>query len=575
MKGKGRQSFPFRCLIMDKEKRIDLTDKAIKGVVQSLANSVRDGEDYIPAKAYVTENFWKGTEEFLEKPRKGAKWSLGYANINLTPADYAKHAYYMGGYISPDNKFKNIIEEVVDDMQGRAIALDDGSGRGVSVFCTIDCIGTTNGDIRVIRKKFKNKFEKLFPDKKIASVNVFSTHTHSCVDTEGIWTDFPGKLFRNLGRRYTGKGVLERGADEQYMRFLCEGVSDTLIKAVQDMCEGKLYLAQKDITEDYFSNRNRPSAPSIVTDITRLTFIPSDKKRTPTMIINLPAHPDVAGLPVGDEPGSGRRLSGDYVHYLGEFINRAGYNLMFFNGAICAIYMARDKSNDGLKFNYRYEQSIRFGYEIARIALSLTKTLNEIKKDKLLYNEEEILRDMTLSAQNGGTYTLWCENWEPVEEKKVQPLLNIRLSEVKIPIKNPVMALAGKLKLANFKVLTEGKHKYAIYSEIGYLELGKELKVAMVPGEFCCDLLTGGASLYADGAVSHKDFGYPSVREIFGEDTIAFGLANDAIGYIVPDNDYTMGDPMNHYHELVSLGDETGSSVMKGFIKMAKELGIK
>ncbi len=559
---------------MEKEKRVQLTHKAINGVLKAFANSLKDGSDYIPAEKYVPENFFEGTAEFLEKPAKKAEWSLGYANVDLTPVDYAERNYYMGGYISPDNKFKNLIEEVVDDMQGRAIALDDGSGRGVSVFCTIDCIGTTNGDIRVIRRKFKEKFAELFPEKKIASINVFSTHTHSCVDTEGLWTDFPGKLLRNWRRNKRGKGILERGADEQYMRFLCESVSDTLIKAVSDMCKGELTLAQKDITEDYFSNRNRPSAPSIVTDITRLTFTPEDKNKTPTMIVNLPAHPDVAGLPVGDEPGSGRRLCGDYVHYLGETVNKAGFNLMFFNGAICAIYMARDKSNDGLSFNYRYEQSIRFGREIGRIALSLTKTLDEIKKDKLLYDEAEIVSDTELSKRNGGEYTLWCENWEPVEEIKVAPLLNIRLKEVKIPIKNPLLAAAGKLRLANFKVLVEDKNEYSVYTEIGYIEFGKELKVAMVPGEFCCDLLTGGASLYADGAVSHKDFGYPSVREIFGEDTIAFGLANDAIGYIVPDNDYTMGDPMDHYHELVSLGYLTGSSVMKGFVEMAKELDI-
>ena len=560
---------------MDVEKRINLTDKVIHGVLQGFSNAVKDGSDYIPVEAYVPENFFEGTKKFLKNPSKNGKWSLGYANINLTPLDYAKRNYYMGGYISPDNGFKNLIEEVVDAMKGRAIALDDGSGRGVSVFCTIDCIGTTNGDIRVIRKKFKEKFEALYPDRKIASVNVFSTHTHSCVDTEGIWTDFPGKLLRNFKRKKKGNGALERGADEQYMRFLCEGVSDTLIKAVQDMCEGELTLAQKDITEDYFSNRNRPSAPSIVTDITRLIFTPDDKSKTPTMIINLPAHPDVAGFPVKDEPGSGRRLSGDYVYYLGETVSKAGYNLMFFNGAICAIYMARGKSNDDLKFNHRYEESIRFGREIGRIALSLTKTLDEIKKDKLLYDEAEIVTDTELAKRNGGNYTLWCEGWEPVEEKKVKPLLNIRIKEVKIPIMNPLMAAAGKLKLANFKVLTEGKGKYAIYSEIGYIEFGKELKVAMVPGEFCCDLLKGGASLYADGSITHTDFGLPSVRDIFGEDTIAFGLANDAIGYIVPDNDYTMGDPMNHYHELVSLGCLTGSSVMKGFVEMAKELEIK
>lgn len=557
---------------MTKEKRVALTHKAITGVLQAFSNSLHDGPDYIPAEKYVSENFYEGTQRFLKNPSSKGKWRLGYANVNLTPKDYNEHQYFMGGYITPDNKFKNLIEDVVDAMKGRAIALDDNSGRGISVFCTVDCIGITNGDIRSIRKKFSEKFYALYPEGKLASVNIFSTHTHSCVDTEGLWTDFPGKLLRNAKKNWKKKGILEQGPDEQYMRFLREAVSDTLIKAVQTMVEGKITFAQKDISTDYFENRNRPSAPSIVTDITRLVFIPDDESVTPTMIVNLPAHPDVAGFPVKDEPGSGRRLSGDYVYYMGELINKAGYNFMFFNGAICAIYMSRGASNDDLRFNHRYEQSIRFGREVARIALSLTKTLDEIKADKLLYDEEEIARDTALSKENCGKYTLWCDGWEPVEEKEVKPLLNIRLKEVKVPVRNPLIEAVGKLRLVNYKILTEGKGEYALYTEIGYMELGKELKIALVPGEFCCDLLTGGASLYADGSVSGTDFGYPSVRELFGDDTIAFGLANDEVGYIVPDNDYTMGDPMDHYHELVSLGCETGSSIMRGFVTLKEEI---
>jgi hypothetical protein len=54
---------------------------------------------------------------------------------------------------------------------------------------------------------------------------------------------------------------------------------------------------------------------------------------------------------------------------------------MFFNGAICAIYMACSVTNDGVKLNHRYEMSVRFGREIGRITPALTKTLDEIKKD--------------------------------------------------------------------------------------------------------------------------------------------------------------------------------------------------
>ena len=561
-------------LFLEKEKQVKLLDKTINGALKAFVDSIKSGNEVKSDKAFVTDNFYEGTPTFLDECSDNSKWSLGFADVVLTPSDYQKRPYYMGGYMVPDNKFKNLVEDVVDNMMGRAVALDDGSGRGVSLFCTIDCIGIANADIREIRKRFKEKAEKVFPDVKITSVNVFSTHAHSCIDTQGLWTEFPSKLLRNLKRKYTGRGVLEKGADEQYMRLLYDLVSDTLIEAVKNMTTGEMTFAQKDITEAYFVNKNRPSSTGLVTDITRLTFTPDDKSKTPTIIVNLPAHPDVAGLAVKGEKGSGRRLSGEYVYYLGEVINKAGYNFMFFNGAICAIYMSCDNSTDGLKLNHRYELSVRFGREIGKITLALTKSLDEVKKDKLLYDEQEIEKEIALSRRNGGKYTLWCENWEPVEERKVEPVLNIRIKEIKIPVKNNLMVAVGKLKLANFNVLSEGKNQFAVWSEIGYMELGSDIKIAMVPGEFCCDLLVGGDSLFAKGSVTHTDFGIPPLREIFGKDTIVFGLANDAVGYIVPDNDYTMGDPQNHYHELVSLGYKTGSSVMNGFLKLAKEINI-
>lgn len=561
-------------LFLEKEKQVKLLDKTINGALKAFVDSIKSGNEVKSDKAFVTDNFYEGTPTFLDECSDNSKWSLGFADVVLTPSDYQKRPYYMGGYMVPDNKFKNLVEDVVDNMMGRAVALDDGSGRGVSLFCTIDCIGIANADIREIRKRFKEKAEKVFPDVKITSVNVFSTHAHSCIDTQGLWTEFPSKLLRNLKRKYTGRGVLEKGADEQYMRLLYDLVSDTLIEAVKNMTTGEMTFAQKDITEAYFVNKNRPSSTGLVTDITRLTFTPDDKSKTPTIIVNLPAHPDVAGLAVKGEKGSGRRLSGEYVYYMGEVINKAGYNFMFFNGAICAIYMSCDNSTDGLKLNHRYELSVRFGREIGKITLALTKSLDEVKKDKLLYDEQEIEKEIALSRRNGGKYTLWCENWEPVEERKVEPVLNIRIKEIKIPVKNNLMVAVGKLKLANFNVLSEGKNQFAVWSEIGYMELGSDIKIAMVPGEFCCDLLVGGDSLFAKGSVTHTDFGIPPLREIFGKDTIVFGLANDAVGYIVPDNDYTMGDPQNHYHELVSLGYKTGSSVMNGFLKLAKEINI-
>ncbi len=560
---------------MKKETKIKILDKTINGALGAFSLTLKDGREFSDFDSYKAENFYEGTKRFLKNPSKNGKWHLGYGCVDLVPDDILERPYYLGGYLSPDDNFKNLVQFVIDSMKARIIVLDDNSGRGLSVFCTVDCIGITNADIRKIRKRFAELLKEKHPEKKVASVNVFSTHTHSCIDTEGLWTDLFGKIHRNIKRNRTGKGIPEKGVDEEFSRLLLKRVSETMLKAVEDMKPGEMYIAQKDISDKYFSNKNRPSATGLVTVITRLTFVPDEKTETPTMIVNVPIHPDVAGLPTSDRKESGHELSGDYIYYLGETVNKAGFNFMFFNGAICAIYSSRELSNDGLRLKARYEQSKRFGIEMGRIILSLTKSLDEIKKDKLLFDEDEFENDKKLSEENGNKYTLWCEEWESVTQKQVKPLLNIRIAEVRVPVTNPIIVTAGKLNLANYKVLKESRNRYAVYTEIGYIEFGKEFKVALVPGEYCCDLLTGGASLKAESSFTKKDFKYKTIREIFGEDTYAFGLANDEIGYIVPDNDYTMGDPKDHYHEFVSLGKYTASAINCGFEDMKKELEKK
>ena len=211
---------------MKKETQIKLVEGVINGAINGLFGKLNDGPNFALLKDYVTENFFEGTKEFLKTPAENAVWQLGYASVDLTPKDYKEKEYYMGGYISPDNKFKNLIENVVDKMQGRAIAVSDNSGRGISLFCTVDCIGITNGDIREIRAIFTEEFKKRYPEKTLASVNVCSTHTHSCVDTEGLWTDFPGKILRNRKKNLKKNFDLEQGTDKEYMSFLKKSVSE-------------------------------------------------------------------------------------------------------------------------------------------------------------------------------------------------------------------------------------------------------------------------------------------------------------------------------------------------------------
>ncbi len=555
------------------KKFVRFTESTIHKILGGYADSLQDGPKFINASEYDSRYFYEGSERFQKNPSKKAVWKLGYAIADLTPYDYSSRDYYLGGYLTPDNGFNNRIQKIIDKMQCRIIALDDNSGNGTSFFATIDCIGTGNTDIKLIRRRFADLMKYKYPDAKVASVNVFSTHAHSCVDTQGLWTDTLSKVIHNRKKNRKGKGTYIQGADSEFMFALASKVADGLLRAYEDMTTGTLTFACKNIGETYFTNKNRKSASSLVTNLTRLVFTPDDKEKIPTIIATMGAHPDVAGLPTSDGHGSGRDLCGEYIYYMGETVNKAGFNFMFFNGAICAIYMSCGPSDDGVNLAHRYEKSVRFGRELGRIVLSLTKTLEEIKEDKLLYDDAEIEKEIKESEANGGKYSLWCDNWTPVKEKAVKPMINIRLKEVRLSVTNPLIKIVGKLNLVSYKVLRENDGTYTIVTEIGYLQLGKEINIVLVPGEFCADLLTGGNSLKADGAFNSTDFPYPPLTEIFNKELIAFGLANDAIGYIVPDNDYVLGEFANHYHELISIGKNTGSTIIKAFIEMKKELG--
>ena len=86
-----------------------------------------------------------------------------------------------------------------------------------------------------------------------------------------------------------------------------------------------------------------------------------------------------------------------------------------------------------------------------------------------------------------------------MRETTVQPRLFLRFCEVTLPVTNPLIRAAGKLNLAAYDVLREGR-KYYITTEIGCMELGDEVRVALMPGEVCQDLVVGGASLTAAGS---------------------------------------------------------------------------
>lgn len=509
----------------------------LKAVVPATPK-VRDYEDF-DIDSY--ENFYKGTETFIDSPAQGAAWRLGYSERSVLPADFGEKPYRRAGMLPYANT-----KETFDDLRVRTIVLDDGSGRGKVVFCVIDCIGISNGDVRKIREAVAD----FAAANHIVSINVSATHTHSGLDTQGVWNDPIGTVFNNLLSATTGLVAVKSGVDATFMQFLIERTAETIEEACGGMKAGSLTYAEKDIS-DYIRDRTPPKAYD--KGLYRLMFTPFDETAKPTLIVSFGCHPETTSY-------SCEEISADFVYYMEEVVNNAGYNFLFIQGNVSTTTSVRGRSNDGLSVD-DHQNAVRYGYEMGYITLGLTLTeagcaeLNRRCGDLLGVGE----------PARGEEYSIWYEDWTPVAETAVAPVLNIRMEQVILECEQNLAGAMGKNSLTNNLFILD-KSTNTLYSvtEIGYMEIGTDLKVLLSPGELYSELLVGGDGL--------KGFPYESLRDTYGENLIVFDLVNDAIGYVVPDQNYVMvGMQYDEANDtfvsdswcfLVSMGRRTGSSLI-------------
>ncbi len=536
---------------------LSILENIFTGLLGAISDMIDPPADVLDKDEFESTDFYAGTQTFLDTPAKDAKWSLGYAQASLVPDDINSRNYYLGGYLM-QQLGGNKVEDVIDDMKVRVIAMNDNSGRGTVIFATIDCIGISNKDIRTIR----NKLADYAKEHNVVSINVFSTHSHSSIDTQGLWNPLLPTMLNNGYVKRTGKGEMQTGTDEKFMKLLTTRTANAMKAACEDLETGILKYSEYDATHYYADDR--PSADnvkSVVGRLGRFVFTP-DSGTTPTIIVNGGAHPSITGLKTDES--SGRELSADYVATMEEVINAAGYDFMFFNGAISGIYPERGLSGDGVEITHRYEIAQRYGYELGLHVLYMTKSEAEIARDA--FATEALNKYLPADYSETGKGSLWYKGKTACEETEVTPILNIKAKEILIRVTNPLFTAVGKIGLTNSNMVTDVNGTYYYVSEIAYLEIG-EKKVAMLPGEVSPDLFTGKGGYTAEGSVTQNQYAYPTFPEIAGdENLLVFGLANDAIGYIVPDNDYC--NCIINYQELISLGETVASTLSVEFTEL-------
>ncbi len=531
---------------------------------------VMTGVIIIPGEKVVEQNFMKGDEVFLSEAAEGAYWTLGFSKKIITPSDVLTNSkkYYLAGYGNNTHP-----TEVMDDLYVRTIYLDDNSGRGGVVLAVIDAIGLNNKEVLEIREMLK----EFTAQNNIKSVNVLSTHDHAGIDTQGLW-----------GNTY----MLKTGRNEEHNTFVKKKIAESIKEAYANAAEGKLYWGDI-LPEPNIINDNRE--PYVYDEtLTRLRFV-AENTLSEVYICTLNAHPEMMAQ-------GNSTVSADYPAYMGKYIEeRTGGEFIFINGAIGALINGKGLSEvfhitgdalDLVNLDENNKNEVqRTADDIAALygetgnatvaLLNSITTADLDSKNNLNAEKKSVIRKSFTKSfgETVGRYMLAIDN-----EKEIAPYINIRHEAIEVPIDNYILALAAKIGLIKLNHYPAGKDGLDSFSttEVGYLELGSSLRIMLAPGELAPEVAMGGALSTEDSAMGYE-YDKKTAFEIIDPDNTAadgqsknlvFGLCNDEIGYIIPDNDFYVHrflpyiaqesdrNGNSHYEETVSAGPKTAGIVI-------------
>lgn len=486
-----------------------LIDKLIAFVLTYLNRFWPGYEDnWVGQGEYVPEYFYTGEETFDTEVAEGAKWKMGYAGASLLDGiDVTSGDYFLAGTLEPIAG--RVPTKVLDDQRVRVYAVTD-SVSGVVVHAVIDGFGFSRGDVQIIRERM----EEFAAENNIVAINVSVLHQHSCIDTLGMNVPLAQALLFNTGNAAAG-GIIEDLKVEKNQEFMENLYTKTVLsmkRAVKNMKPGQLSYGAADISELIYDKRD-PQA--FDPNINRLRFVPDDGT-TETWVLEAGIHCTMLGAGPDE-------LTADYPFYLERAIKTSEYgaNVVFVQGAELAITTDCDSLNlpediDGV------DRMIAYGEAVAERVMAIDEA-------------DEIVLD---------------------------PVLNIKMQEVRLDVTNEILTLAAREDVLN-PVIVKTADDYQMITEIGYLELGNEVAIFVCPGEFDPLLIYGGPES-GDASWSGEEWGYAPLKDFTTcENVMVFGLTNDQAGYVLRDNEYHSMFTENE--EINVICDTAGSAFVTSF----------
>ncbi len=584
------------------DKALEITLNTALGLVDVSDTGAQDVSEY---ENPLFEKY-DGHDEFVDSAAADAGFSLGYDKRDIIPEDFATGTYYKYGAADMGALFEHgtQVNRVPSDLAGyyadlyaaengctqaerdaieadlaqryaadvlavRTVCLDDS--RGKVLIASVDSIGLTNASKNAI-VALVDEYCTANGINDIVSINVTATHTHSGIDTlgilQGIGMVVNGSLFENLF-----SGATNDIPDSKYMDFLHKTVAESMIAAYSDMEAGSLYFTKADDTitftdantgEERTENFFQPGADTteILEEIYKLTFVPADVTAPVTVIANFAVHPEKVGVSTSEEilPTA----SADMIPFMEQQIVKAyeakgqDCNFIYINSAIGSMI--------------KMDMGINSAYE-AYYPEDAKNPIYDTTYEGRSMRYGIVLGDYIASLPLG---------------EEVEPILNVKTDEIIVKTDNFMLRLLALVKLTNNVILTDEDNSVYTISEVGYMEIGENIKIFMCPGEINPELIaTDDHLLSGDYSLTRADFQYEALINYFDEDdeVLVFGLMNDMAGYIDPDNDYSIalvrfndygsegeyGIKANANALLFSYSSDIASTVIGSFLNVVSE----
>lgn len=230
------------------------------------------------------------------------EYMAGTAKRVITPPDAS---VWLAGF-----NFNRPATGVHDDIETRALALSDGSGR-IYIFVTADVIGLFHDDVEKLRNKIHIPGVEVF---------VLSSHNHQGPDTMGLWG--PGI------RRQHFKLPLGSGRNENYIDWMIEMMAQASMEATLRLEPVKIDLGSTTIDDMCDNKREQQFFDS---ELSVLSFWNYAHTKRVAVLANYGCHPETV-------ENDNQLLTADFVGAFRNRIDTLWHTTSFFvNGSLGAM----------------------------------------------------------------------------------------------------------------------------------------------------------------------------------------------------------------------------------------------